>query len=114
MNIISPQERHKKALEYASNQILKWNYAKEIQSIYLFGSCSRGEQGYDSDVDIYIICSPNIPKSALRQLKIMVLPEDPTLPDVEVKFGFKSLDEEDDLFHKNIKKDGILLWQKKN
>lgn len=112
MGIVSPQERHQKALEYASTQILKWEYAKEIQSIYLFGSYSRGEHGYDSDVDIYIICSPDIPKIALRQLKVMVLPEDPALPDVEVKFGFKPLNEENDLFHKNIEKDGILLWKK--
>lgn len=112
MNNVSVKDRHKTALNYAASQILKWEYANKIKAIYLFGSYARGEQSYDSDVDIYIICSPSVPKNALRKLKIMVLSEEENMPEVDVKFGFNDLNAENDLFHDNIKKEGILLWQK--
>lgn len=106
------QKRHEIALNYAVSEIVKWQYAKSITEIYLYGSYARGEQRYDSDVDIYVICSQNVPVTALRDLKIAVMPEDYSLPEVEVKFGFRPLEEETDFFHANIRKDGILLWKK--
>lgn len=106
------QKRHEIALNYAVSEIVNWQYVKSVTEIYLYGSYARGEQSYDSDVNIYIICSKNIPIAALRKLKMNVMPEDYNLPEVEVKFGFKSLEKETDLFHANIRKDGILLWKK--
>ena len=106
------RERHKSALNYAVSEIVKWQYAGSITEIYLYGSYARGEQGYDSDVDIYVVCSQGVPITALRELKMMVMPEDINLPEVEVKFGFRPLEMETDLFHVNIRKDGVLLWKR--
>lgn len=108
------EERHRAALDLAATKITQWEYASQIQDIYLYGSYARGDHGYNSDVDIYIICTPGIPKRALRELKCMVLPEDAELPDVEVRFGFRPLEEETDFFHENVRKDGVLLWQKRS
>lgn len=57
---VAAQDRHKAALEYAATKIAQWEYASRINAVYLFGSFARDEHGYDSDVDIYVICAPEI------------------------------------------------------
>lgn len=111
---ITPENRHKKALEYAIDKIVKWNAASYINAIYLYGSYARRKYRYDSDVDIYIECKAKPPKQDILYLKGAVLPEDERLPEVDVKFGFSPLEEYTDFFHENIRKDGILLWRRKS
>lgn len=107
------RERHSRSLDYAINQIVNWNASACIEAIYLYGSYARGKYGYDSDVDIYIELHKEPDRKALRKLKCDILPNDSSLPDVDLHFGFAPLETYSDLFHQNIKEDGILLWKKK-
>lgn len=102
------------SLDYAIHAIGDWKYKENISKIYLYGSCARMEQKSDSDIDLYIELESEIPLSAIRELKVECNPEDWKLPEVDIKvdFGENTLDK-DDLFHKNIKREGMLLWEKK-
>lgn len=102
------------ALDHAIQTIGNWEYKKTISKIYLYGSCARMEQRSDSDIDLYIELESEIPLSAIRELKVECNPEDWRLPEVDIKVDFgESTVEKDDLFHRNIKREGILLWEKR-
>lgn len=100
------------ALEYAIQVIGNWSYKNYIRKIYLYGSCARGVAGPDSDVDIYIQLETELPAEELRWLKTRCNSDDWKLPEVDIKIESTGLDS-GDLFHNNIKNEGILLWEKK-
>jgi predicted nucleotidyltransferase len=88
-------------------------YVSYIDEIYLYGSCSRGNQRYDSDVDLLVQYNESYTDAIGRQMRVAVLPEDSTLPDVELKFvqgdHWKTAI---DPFSQNLRKDSILLWKR--
>lgn len=100
--------RHAKALKYAL-AVLQNKYGDKIQSLYLYGSCARGDQQYDSDVDILVV-SDTLTKKEIHQMKLDVISDDYTLPEVELKITDGQIS--DKWFLENIKKDGVLLWEK--
>lgn len=102
-----------KSLDYALDHIIEWAYKEKICAIYLYGSYARNEHNADSDVDLYIQVDAGTEKNVIRELKVLCNPDDYTLPEVEVKIeeGTDSL-MKDDLFHRNIRRDGILLWKR--
>lgn len=54
-----------------------------------------------------------LPAEDIRNIKMQCNPEDGRLPDVEVKIEKESNGaDQEDLFHKNIKADGIILWER--
>lgn len=113
---IKPSEktRFDKVLELAIGEIGDWKYKDNIEKIYLYGSCARNEARYESDVDLYIELNEDVPEADIRELKIKCNPEDWRLPDVDIKTGVGAkIIENDDLFYRNIRGDGILLWKRK-
>lgn len=113
---IKPSEktRFDKVLELAIGEIGDWKYKDNIEKIYLYGSCARNEARYESDVDLYIELNEDVPAADIRELKIKCNPEDWRLPDVDIKTGVGAkIIENDDLFYRNIRGDGILLWKRK-
>lgn len=100
------------ALSYTIDQILNWKFKSAISAIYLYGSCARNEQNADSDVDLFIELLEEVPNEAKRQLKVDGNPDDFRLPDVELKFGMSGCLDQEELFYKNIKRDGVVLWKK--
>lgn len=102
------------ALGHAIKEIGNWKYKNSIEKIYLYGSCARNEQRSDSDIDLYIELSTDVPGEEIRNLKIQCNSDDWKLPEVDVKVEISgNVLEKDDLFHKNIRNEGILLWEKR-
>lgn len=102
-----------KALDYALEQTANWEHRDHIKRIWLCGSCARGTADADSDIDLYIELDMELPAEDIRNIKMQCNPEDWRLPDVEVKIEKESNGaDQEDLFHKNIKADGIILWER--
>lgn len=107
------KSRHAIALEQALRKIVGSEYAGRIHSIYLFGSCARLQQKYSSDVDLFV-CVNDMDGRSQRRLRTLVEPDDIGLPEVELKFGsITDLETSDDIFYRNIRRDGKLLWERK-
>ena len=104
--------RHEQSLIYALNVLKQKEYKQYISAIYLYGSCARGTQSFDSDVDLLIRLSDSTPKKLLRRMRVDVTP-DISLPEVELKFYFGNTFSNSFQFNKNIEQEGILLWEKK-
>lgn len=103
-------DRHTKTLIYALDVLKREENKKYIQSIYLYGSCAWCEQKYSSDVDILLFVK-GMPKKRCIQLKSEIVPEDYTLPTVDLKIcedGIKF----SETFNENFRKDGKLLWER--
>lgn len=102
------------SLEHAIDAIASWEYKDDVLQIYLYGSCARQEQKRTSDVDLYLIVEKDLPPKAVRDLKTARVPADWKLPDVDVKVDFgREAFLQNDLFHNNVRKDGVLLWERK-
>lgn len=106
--------RHSVSLTYALKTLNKEQYRKYINAIYLYGSCARGEQNYDSDVDIFLKLSGDTPPDVVRKMKIDVIPDDYTLPHVELNYSRGDSFSVIPQFNKNIEKDGKLLWKRED
>lgn len=110
-------ERSDKALRYAVSRIKASAVAPSVSGLYLYGSCARNEQGYTSDVDLFLELKPDTDMETLRdelmKLKGEVSSTEPEMPDVELKIvvgdDWRSSDM---LFYRNVAADGINIWEK--
>lgn len=111
-------ERHQKALEYALNQIKNSPIKEFIHSIWLYGSCARNEQKYNSDVDILIVVNATQKeffdiKKDIIFLKGNVSTLNASDPEVDLKIILNETFLFDtSLFLNNIRKDGLLIWKR--
>lgn len=89
-------------------------YCEHICVVYLYGSCARAQQSRFSDVDLFM-CADRIDARIQRKLRIMVTPDNLSLPEVELKFGnAEELAVSNEIFYRNIGRDGKLLWHEKD
>lgn len=86
-------DRHLEAMKIAINMLSKKPYVDYIEAIYLFGSCARGEQKYHSDVDLLVQCREDVLPETIRSMSIAVMPEKLDLPEVELKFIRKYMED---------------------
>lgn len=105
------------SIEYAITQIKQSKLAPFVQNLYLYGSCARNEQDYDSDVDLLLELSPNIDKKLhfedMLMLKSKVVPVDDLLPEVDLKIEIGDKWKNNSmLYYQNIRKEGIQIWKK--
>jgi len=78
--------------------------------IILFGSCAKGEDTDESDIDLFI--HSEYPDKARKILKSVKL-DRVIKPVIVNSLDFVSLKRKDEEFYKQIK-DGIVLWRRKN
>lgn len=104
--------RHSKSLRHALRILAQEEYQKYIQAIYLYGSCARGRQKYNSDVDLLIKLDVETPKKVVRKMRLDVMPEEAGLPPVELKINMGEEFSSSRQFNENIKREGKLLWQR--
>ena len=104
--------RHNTSLNYALHVLTDKKYNDYIDKIILFGSMARGEEKYHSDVDLLICVSEDFPAKLARKLRMEATPDDPELPEVELKFQRHGTEGESFRFSENIRKEGKVLWTK--
>lgn len=109
MELVS-NNRHKESLEYALDVLFSDTYKQFIKSIYLYGSCARREQRYNSDVDLFIFTTKDINRSVLRSLRYDVIPENGKLPDVQLNYSDTDEFSSDRLFNSNLNREAKLIW----
>ena len=90
-------------------------YGDLVDSIILYGSIARGTRAEDSDVDVAILLHAGATKAMRDQMLDLVV-------DLELECGrvlsalcidYDKFAEWKDIlpFYKNIRKDGVVLWQ---
>lgn len=109
-------KRSKVSIEYALDKIRKSRIAPYVQDLYLYGSCARKEQDYDSDVDLFLVLSSDIDEAIYHEdlllLKSNVSPTDSSLPEVDLHIEIGDNWQSSKLmYYENIKKEGIRIWK---
>lgn len=119
MGIVKSRKRElfdnqKKSIDYTLDVVNSSSFKSYISRIILYGSCARKEQSWNSDVDICVIlndCNQEVIKfnEFIHGLKNEFMKS--KYADIDAKFVFESnFTNENSLFYKNIKKDGIVIW----
>lgn len=108
-------DRSNKSIAYALEKIRESDISIYVKKIYLYGSCARKEQKFNSDVDLFMELSDNFDIEKYRNtiiiLKGSVSPLDSALPEVDLKVVIgNSWMNNDMLYYQNIRKEGINLW----
>ena len=108
-------ERQQKALEYAVEAIKKSPVLPYVEALYLYGSCARGEEKWDSDVDLFMEMRTNFLerkdlREAIRMLPFNVKLNSYREATVDLKImvgnGWK---QSKMLFYEDIREEGIKI-----
>lgn len=104
------------SIRYAVEKIKQSPIAPYVENLYLYGSCARKTQNYNSDVDLFLVLSESIDRDMyyddMLMLKSKVSPTDTTLPEVDLKIEIgNNWMKNPLLYYKNVKKEGIVIWQ---
>lgn len=108
-------DRSQKSIDYAIGKILESPVRPYVAALYLFGSCARGEQRYESNVDLLLELDPEIDKDKYCEDILLLMgrasPRDLSLPEVgmAVVIGDGWMTNEM-LIYQNIRRDGINIW----
>lgn len=107
--------RSQKSIDYAILKIKSSPLSPYVRALYLYGSCARNEQGFKSDVDLFMELDRSIPmpdfKESIILLKSQISPINEELPEIDLKVVIgDSWKNNTMLYYQNIRKDGINLW----
>ncbi|MEW6419092.1 MAG: nucleotidyltransferase domain-containing protein [Nitrospirota bacterium] len=98
-------------------KLLKKHYGDKILEAVLFGSAARGESNKESDADILIVTSDSNTmvkdKISMSAYEIMLKNDVVLSPIVMDKNTFEWYRTNRDPLYKNIRKDGIDIWTRK-
>lgn len=110
-------KRHRDAIIYALQQLKSFELSPYIEKVYLYGSCARQEERWDSDIDLCIILKESV-KDIPRYSPLMHIMKgilsDEDIDSVEVDAKIFIGDEwktSKTLFCENLRKDGKIIWQ---
>ena len=99
-------QRHDELIAFAVDRLAS-NPA--VKNIYLFGSCSRKEENWSSDVDLFVVVDDATPDCEIRLMSNEIVPEDYRCPELDVVVYRKSSLEKDTFFLQQVKKDWKVL-----
>ena len=108
--------RQQEILNNAIKQLQASGTEKYISAVYLYGSCARGEERWDSDVDLFVQLTEDIREidnhyRMLRELKTAARSEDCGVPAVDMHFYIGTdWTHCNSAFFKEIKRDGVRIW----
>lgn len=106
-------ERHAKVLNKAVNVLKSEKYSSVVKRIYLYGSCARGEEKYNSDVDLIVEVTRSLTHAELAKLRYDAENDDYTLPEVNIYTKQENQDVSlSRVFNQNFEKDKVLLWER--
>ncbi len=103
--------RHEKSLQYALDKLKNSDYSDYISCVYLYGSCSREDYKFNSDIDLFVCVHENTPAAILRKMRSDVINDDYTLPEVELMVSKSGLYSVSRQFNENLQKEAVLLWE---
>ena len=111
-------DRSRRSLDYAISKIKNSPVSSYVSNLYLYGSCARHEETYKSDVDLFLEINETAPLKDIRDeliiLKGAVTPTKSNLPEVDLKIVIGDKWKSDNmLYYKNIKREGVSLWDRK-
>ncbi|WP_435549127.1 nucleotidyltransferase family protein [Desulfobacterium sp. N47] len=110
------KKQNKAIEEYA--KFLKKMYGMAVLKAVVFGSCARGEDNKNSDVDILIIISDQYAELkdeiGMSSYEIALKNNVVFSPIVMDESTYKWYQINKDPFYKNIRKDGIEIWTKES
>ena len=112
---IIKSERHQRALEHALNVIRNSPISPYVVSVYLFGSCARQTETWDSDVDLLMELHPSVESNEVLRRPLRVLKSNVTSdrladPEVDLKIVVGNEWRSSTMtFFENVRRDGILL-----
>lgn len=110
------RERSQKSIDFALDKIKQSEIAPFVRKLYLYGSCARGEQEYNSDVDLLLELDNSFDEKRYREkiiiLKGSVTPPDLNMPEVDLKIVIGDTWKNSPmLYYQNVKKEGINIWE---
>ena len=116
--MISKSNRHEIALKKAEEKIFQSNLARYAKELYLYGSTARGEEKWDSDIDLLLVLEPDgyssrDIKKDIIYLKGTISGDEPDDPEVDLKVV--TGDEwrtSGQTYYNNILREGKMLWQR--
>jgi len=114
-NIIK-SERQSKALQYAIDQIKQSPICPFVSELYLYGSCARNEEKFDSDVDLLLELHDDFPvDSPLRidlvRLRSNVSSGDIDDPETDLKVVIGNTWKDNKMwYYRNVRKEGKKIW----
>ena len=116
-DFVTKYPRHEKAIQYAMNQITLSNLAPFVDDVILFGSCARGEESIDSDVDLLLVLSEKVKNfngyiKQCRILKSFISSDE--LHDAETDLKICIGNEwgtSSSTIYQCIRKDGVSIWK---
>ena len=88
-----------------------------VERLILYGSTARGEQTYNSDIDLLLVLTKTKElqnyKKYIYMLKSELTSMDQNLPDVDLNIVIgNDWEKNEDLYYQDIRKDGIDIWKK--
>lgn len=110
-------ERSDRSIRHALHAIQDSSVAPFVRRIILYGSCARKEQRYDSDVDLLVELSNDLDENKYHSDVIALIgsvnPSDISLPEVDLKVVVgDDWQKRSTLYFENIRKEGVILWEK--
>ena len=113
---IIQSERQQLILEYALNRLIISPLAPYIDAVYLYGSCARGSEHWDSDVDLLVQFNRSLRdhpelKREMRLLKSQVTTDNIYDPETDLKIVVGNDWRHSNMpFFENVRKEGLLIW----
>ncbi len=116
--MISKSNRHEIALKKAEEKIFQSRLACYAKELYLYGSTARGEEKWDSDIDLLLVLelegnSNKEIKKDITYLKGAISGDEPDDPEVDLKVVIG--DEwrtSGQTYYNNILREGKMIWQR--
>ena len=108
----------KDAFLYALNVIEQSSLYPYLKQIILFGSCARGEERFDSDVDLLLVVDAGIRdladyKRMYRKLRVDVSSDDWRTVETDLKLTIgDEWETSNATIYLCIRKDGICVWER--
>lgn len=110
------EQRSNAAVKIALDKIRQAELAPYVKHVYLYGSCARKEQTYESDVDLLLELDPSFESFAdktesIIELKKSISAIDSSLPQIELKIVIgDNWKKAKSLFFINVNREGVELW----
>jgi len=101
-------QRHVELINHAVSVLTA---SPNVQRVYLFGSCARGDESWSSDVDLLVVVDDSIVDTDIRLLSMSCIPDDSRTPELDIAVYRESTLATDTFFLQQARQDWRLLYE---